>query len=312
MSTVLALAGKIASGKSTLAVNFAEAVGWPHVSFGDYVRGVARERGLEETREVLQEIGDKFIREDLEGFCKSVLAQADWQPGMPLVVEGIRHAEVNSLLRRMVAPSKYFLVLVSVDDQTRKARLQQEGIDDRELVERVETHPTEEQIKTVLPHIADYKLKGTDPIPVLINQLKAISSDETPEASIPADDHNILGVIETVRRLTPAEQREVLARLWPEQAARSGDKAWVSIRFGDGLRVTAYEPDQEQYIGALRDLLQQGALARLEDENDGTYEVYAPNRTYLVTMTPARQFAAILSSWEPDHAPREVVLQDAD
>lgn len=312
MSTVLALAGKIASGKSTLAVNFAEAMGWPHVSFGDFVRSVARERNLPETREVLQEIGDKFIREELESFCRSVLAQADWKPGQPLVIEGVRHAEVSILLRQLVAPSKYFLVLVSVDDQTRKERLRAEGIDDRDLVERVEAHPTEEQIKTVLPHIADYNLKGTDPIPVLINQLKAISSDEPPEAYIPADDANVLEVIETVRRLTPAEQREVLARLWPEQAARSGDKAWVSVRFGDAMRVTAYAPEQERYVGELRNLLLQGALARLEDESDGMYEVYGPDRTYLVTMTPARQFAAILSSWEPDHAPREVVLQDAE
>jgi dephospho-CoA kinase len=312
MSTVLALAGKIASGKSKLADEFAKTMGWPHVSFGDFVRGVARERGLPDTREVLQELGDKFIREELESFCKSVLAQADWKPGQPLVIEGVRHAEVDTLLRELVAPSKYFLVLVSVDDQTRKERLRAEGIDDRDLVERVETHPTEKQVKRVLPHIADYKLRGTDPIPVLINQLKAISSDEPPEVYIPADDPNVLEVIETVRHLTPAEQREVLARLWPEQAARSGDKAWVSVRFGDGLRVTAYQPEQERYIGELRDLLQQGALARLEDESDGTYEVYGPNRTYLVTMTPARKFAAILSSWEPDHAPREVVLQDAD
>ena len=87
---------------------------------------------------------------------------------------------------------------------------------------------------------------------------------------------------------------------------------WVSVRFSDALRVTAYTPEQERYIGELRKLLLQGALARLEDESDGTYEVYGPDRTYLITMTPARQFAAILSSWEPDHAPREVVLQDAE
>ena len=312
MSTVLALAGKIASGKSTLAVTFAETMGWPHVSFGDFVRAVARERGLPDTREVLQELGEKFIRNELESFCKSVLAQADWKPGQPLVIEGVRHAEVDSLLRELVAPSKYFLVLVSVDDQTRKERLRAEGIDDRDLVERVETHTTEEQVKRVLPHIADYELNGTDPIPFLINRLKVISSDEPPETCIPADDADVLEVMESIRLLTPAEQREVLARLWPEQAARSGDKAWVSVRFSDAMRVTAYAPEQERYIGELRNLLLQGVLSRLENESDGTYEVYGPDRTYLVTMTPARQFAAILSSWEPDNAPREVMLQGAE
>ena len=41
---VLAFAGGIASGKSTLSSGVSRALGWPRVSFGDYVRRVARER----------------------------------------------------------------------------------------------------------------------------------------------------------------------------------------------------------------------------------------------------------------------------
>src|SRR5205085_2589536 len=119
---------------------------------------------------------------------------------------------------------------------------------------------------------------------------------------------NVMEVVEAARHLTPAEQREVLARLWPEQAARSGDKTWLSVRFSAALRVVAYAPEQESYVSALRELLQHGALARLENEADGTYEVYGPDRTYYVTMTPAREFAALLSSWSPEHPPHEVSL----
>lgn len=119
---------------------------------------------------------------------------------------------------------------------------------------------------------------------------------------------NVMEVVEAARHLTPAEQREVLARLWPEQAARSGDKTWRSVRFSAALRVVAYALEQEAYIDALRELLQQGALARLENEADGTYEVYGSDRTYYVTMTPAREFAALLSSWSPERPPREISL----
>ncbi len=117
-------------------------------------------------------------------------------------------------------------------------------------------------------------------------------------------------VVESARRLTPAQKREVLARLWPEQAARNGQDVWVSVRFSDALRVVAYAPEQESYVNALSELLRQGALARLESEADGTYEVYGPDRTYYVTMTPAREFAALLSSWPPDQPPREIPLPD--
>jgi len=40
-------------------------------------------------------------------------------------------------------------------------------------------------------------------------------------------------------------------------------------------------------------------------------EIYGPDRTYYVTITPAREFAALLSSWSADHPPREVELQDS-
>jgi hypothetical protein len=117
-------------------------------------------------------------------------------------------------------------------------------------------------------------------------------------------------VVESARRLTPAEKREVLARLWPGQAARNGQDVWVSVRFSDALRVVAYAPEQEAYVNSLSELLRQGALARLENETDGTYEIYGPDRTYYVTMTPAREFAALLSSWPPDQPPREISLPD--
>ena len=122
---------------------------------------------------------------------------------------------------------------------------------------------------------------------------------------------NLSEVVETVRHLSPAEQREVLARLWPEQALTQANTVWTSVRFSDRLRVVAYAPEQEPYVDSLRELLLRGALARRESEADGTYEVYGPDRTYYVTTTPAREFAALLSSWSANHPPREVELQDS-
>jgi hypothetical protein len=122
---------------------------------------------------------------------------------------------------------------------------------------------------------------------------------------------NLSEVVDAVRHLSPAEQREVLARLWPEHALAQANTVWTSVRFSDRLRVVAYAPEQEPYVDSLRTLLLRGALARRESEADGTYEIYGPDRTYYVTITPAREFAALLSSWSADHPPREVELQDS-
>lgn len=121
---------------------------------------------------------------------------------------------------------------------------------------------------------------------------------------------NLTEVVETVRRLSAAERREVLARLWPEQALTQGDTVWTTVRFGEGLRVVTYAPEQEQHLSDLRQLLLHGVLARRESEADGTYELYGPERTYYVTMTPAREFAALLSSWAPERPPHDVNLQE--
>src|SRR5205085_8024813 len=105
---------------------------------------------------------------------------------------------------------------------------------------------------------------------------------------------NVTEVVEAARNLSPAERREVLARLWPEQSFASGGTVWISVHFGEVARVVAYTPEQEPYLAGLRSLLAQGALVRRENEVDGNYELYGPDRTYYVTMTPERKFAALL------------------
>ncbi len=121
---------------------------------------------------------------------------------------------------------------------------------------------------------------------------------------------NVTHVVEAARQLTPAEQREVLARLFPEQTAHDGSTIWMSIKFSEQACVVAYAPQQEAHLAGLRQVLQQGALARLENKEDSTYELYGADRTYYLVLTPEREFAALLSSWSPDAPPREINLPD--
>jgi len=115
-------------------------------------------------------------------------------------------------------------------------------------------------------------------------------------------------IMQTVNHLSAAQQREILARLWTEEARRATGKTWKTVKFGDDLRVVAYAPEQESYLAELRELLQSGTLARLESESDGTFEIYGVNRTYYVTMTIEREFVGLLSSWMPENPPLEINL----
>lgn len=308
MSKVIALAGKVNSGKSTIGKQFAESQGWSYVSFGDYVRQVTRDRSLPDVRESWQSVGEELVRTNMEGFCRSVLSQApDWKHGMPLVIDGVRHIEVNNLLMKLVEPSRYVLALVEVDDETRKRRADEEGSGESDLIGKIDAHSTELQVAQVLRHVANYTLKGDDPLPNLINQLKNISLDYPKNTTIPPNS-NVRTLLEEVHELTLPEQREILAQLLSDQAEHASEFILKNVKFGDEMRIVAYAEEQKPYIKELQDLLKEGTMALLEDESEGTYQVFGASRIFYVTMTPKREFAAILSSWSSGKPPKEFIL----
>lgn len=168
---VLGFAGSIASGKSTLSTEVASSLSWQRVGFGDYVRTVAQRQGLGESREVLQAVGASLLNQGIEQFCGAVLKQVDWAPGQPLVVDGIRHAEIVSTLRRLVAPSELLLVFVTVNESTREARLIERGLTHREQWQQFEAHSTEAQVQTVLREMADFTADSTQKIEELVKEI---------------------------------------------------------------------------------------------------------------------------------------------
>lgn len=116
-------------------------------------------------------------------------------------------------------------------------------------------------------------------------------------------------IIDTAQRLTASERREVFSRLLAEQTESEVGTVWKTVRFGEKLRVVAYAPEQESFIESLRELLQGGALIRLENQAEGTCEVYGTDRTFYVTLSERREFAGLLSSWRADAAPREINVE---
>jgi transcriptional regulator with XRE-family HTH domain/dephospho-CoA kinase len=167
-SLVVGFAGRIGSGKSTVSTEVAKVLGWPRASFGDYVRTFARNAGLDESREVLQGLGEELIERGVDDFCKAVLANSGWNAGEPLVIDGIRHAEVIESLRRLVAPLEMRVVYLDVSDQKRLENLREREEVVPAKLKLMETHPTEEQVKELLPDLADLRLSGDRPVPELV------------------------------------------------------------------------------------------------------------------------------------------------
>ncbi|MGI8919088.1 MAG: AAA family ATPase [Pyrinomonadaceae bacterium] len=160
---VVGVIGKIKSGKSSLSRSLSENLNWPYVSFGDEVRMITRRRGLNPSRGALQEIGEELVAKSAKEFCEAVLAQAEWQPGQFLVVDGIRHLKIVEILRDLVRPSVLRLVYVKTADHLREGRLEDE-ITDRQELARIEHHSTEVQVGTILSSLADRVVDGSKPL----------------------------------------------------------------------------------------------------------------------------------------------------
>ena len=159
-SFVLGFSGKIGTGKTAVSECVAQQLGFPRVSFGNYVRSIAQRRGLENSRETLQDIGESLVENDCQHFCWSVLNQIDWIPGQNLVVDGIRHLKVLNEIRKIVLPSELSLIYIQVDEAIRFSRLKNRPSDDLDHLAQIEKHSTEEQIKNLLHERADLVVNG--------------------------------------------------------------------------------------------------------------------------------------------------------
>jgi len=149
VEVALGISGRIGSGKTSLAVVLAERLNCPRASFGDYVRTVATDRGLDASqREVLQEVGDDLIAVGWDTFCAAVMNRAGYSVG-PVVVDGIRHADAAQTMRMLVAPTPWKLVAVESEDATRRSRLAARGVDDAGTTQ-ADAHPNEGEVASVM------------------------------------------------------------------------------------------------------------------------------------------------------------------
>lgn len=152
--------GRLGAGKSSISTALAEDMRWRRVSFGDFVRSVAGTRGMQPSRQVLQDIGAELESQDAVAFCRNVLKAGGWNPGESVVIDGIRHARVLNILKELVAPVPLFFVFLDAENQSRQQRLYQRDSIDAESLAVAESHSTERDVITVLPDLADLRLSN--------------------------------------------------------------------------------------------------------------------------------------------------------
>lgn len=162
MTLLLCFSGQIGSGKSSVSRAVAARLGWPQAGFGDFLRAeILREAGDYHSREALQNLGQRLVKADAEGFCRSVLAAGGFSPGVDFVVDGVRHVEIFRTLARIAEPSTARLLFLSADEAHRLERIADRG--DENDFARAVTHPVEAELRDQLPSIAHAVVDASRP-----------------------------------------------------------------------------------------------------------------------------------------------------
>ena len=166
-STILAFSGAISSGKTTLSQEIASKLDWKKTSFGDYVRSIAKQKGVEQSRENLQQLGEKEIEFDCKKFCNNVLSLVNWKKGENLIIDGIRHKEVLDNLKTVTSPSDVYLIYIDLDLKNRDQRSQNSESE----LKKYDSHSTEKQVVYILPKIADLVIDGNKKIEEIVSEI---------------------------------------------------------------------------------------------------------------------------------------------
>jgi dephospho-CoA kinase len=156
---VVAICGRIGSGKTTLSKDLAATLGCPRASFGDYVRSIVQQRGLELTRENLQVVGTELLDGDPSAFCSSVLSNCGCKTGQDLIVDGLRHLRTIPIIENLIAPSPMIILHVWVPEEIRLRRLIERGEGDAANIARIESHSSEQELDSIV-RLAGLHLRG--------------------------------------------------------------------------------------------------------------------------------------------------------
>jgi dephospho-CoA kinase len=155
MKPAFTFSGAIGSGKSTVSSQFARRIGAKWNSFGNTVRRIAAEQGIDPSRQNLQRLGAAAVEMNQEELCRKVIEGTEGGDEDYLVIDGVRHERILDCLRKSVSPRTLVAVFVDSPEQIRLERLRtRDGLSMDQITE-LQRHSTETEVETKLRTRAD-------------------------------------------------------------------------------------------------------------------------------------------------------------
>ena len=163
---LLVLAGRTASGKSSLASAVGERLGFRVAGFGQYVRSLVPEASAgEAARSQLQAKGHATVQRNPATFASEFLKWAGYNAGEGLIADGLRHIAIWDVLKNILIPQKdpIGLVFVAIGDAVRVNRLRARGLSDADIA-AIEQHPSERDVLFGLQALAGLSVDGASSV----------------------------------------------------------------------------------------------------------------------------------------------------
>lgn len=169
MSVKICVAGKISSGKSTLAKVMSSQIGFPIVSFGGILRDYSMINGLPSKRTNLQRFGQEIIDQfGFEGFIKWTISHSAVSWDGSLIIDGLRHKEIYEHILNMFPQT--LLVYCDCDLETQISRtVARDGIGENEA-KQILSHETEMHVEE-LRAVAQLVFQPNDRVEDFIKKL---------------------------------------------------------------------------------------------------------------------------------------------
>lgn len=154
----IALAGKIGSGKSTIAKGLSKYLAYPIISFGEIIKKYSEKSGTTNNRESLQSLGQSLIEKfGADGFIDWTIKNSsgcNWDA--PLIIDGFRHLLAYQRFNQLFPNNKLIYCYCSPDDQITRI-VQRDNITKKEA-QKIISHATENDIGE-LEQFADFIFK---------------------------------------------------------------------------------------------------------------------------------------------------------
>jgi dephospho-CoA kinase len=160
---VVGFAGRSKSGKTRLSTKLAAEVEGGLASFGNLVRDLARHRRLDpDDPRVLLSVGSTLIENECDFFCRAALSAGGWPNVETVILDGIRHMKVVNVIKAVIAPAKFRLVMITASPQSRLSRFRQADSARTITLEEIDAHPISAETQA-LGEAADFIADGDQP-----------------------------------------------------------------------------------------------------------------------------------------------------